>query len=119
MHVYHESDKIKKFNMFIIVSFSSSVGDDYQPVQHQLEFHLGETRKEFNVTIVDDNVIEDMESFQLSLSITDDIISKGVQLGPNAAANVTIMDNDGELDLYTCQVRMYTALPLFVRIIPS
>ena len=66
-------------------------------MQLQLEFAAGETRKEFNVTIVDDNVIEDMESFQLSLSITDDIISKGVQLGPNAAATVTIMDNDGEL----------------------
>ena len=38
-----------------------------------------------------------MESFQLLLSIPEDLISKGVQVGPNSAATVTIMDNDGEL----------------------
>ena len=91
--------------MYVIVSFSSPVGDDYQSVmQLQLEFAAGETRREFNVTIVDDNVIESMESFQLLLSITSDIISKGVQLGPNATATVTIKDNDGELiELCTCK----------------
>ena len=45
-----------------------------------------------------------MESFQLLLSIPQDLISKGVQVGPNSAATVTIMDNDGELYivLYNC-----------------
>ena len=38
-----------------------------------------------------------MESFQLLVSISEDLISKGVQVGPNSAATVTIMDNDGEL----------------------
>ena len=84
-------------SLFIIASFSSPVGDDYQQVQLQIEFMPGDTRKEFNVSIVDDNMIEDLESFQLSLSITDDITSKGVQLGPNDTATVTIIDNDGEL----------------------
>ena len=39
-----------------------------------------------------------MESFQLLLSIPEDLISKGVQVGPKSAATVTIMDNDGELN---------------------
>ena len=43
-----------------------------------------------------------MESFQLLLSIPEDLISKGVQVGPNSAATVTIMDNDGELDRINC-----------------
>ena len=38
-----------------------------------------------------------MESFQLVLSTPEDLISKGAQVGPNAEATVTIMDNDGEL----------------------
>ena len=38
-----------------------------------------------------------MESFQLLLSIPEDLISTGVQVGPNSAATVTIMDNDGGL----------------------
>ena len=79
------------------MSFSSPADDDYQSVQLQLDVPAGQMRAEFNVTIVDDNVIEDEESFQLQLSVPDDIISKGVQVGPNQAATVTIMDNDGEL----------------------
>ena len=79
----------------------------------QLEFATGDKRKEVSVSIVDDNMIDEgMKSFQLSLSITSDIISKGVQLGPNAAATVTIKDNDGELILtnkYTL-ASVYTAL---------
>ena len=78
----------------------------------QLEFATGDKRKEVSVSIMDDNMIEDMKSFQVSLSITSDIISKGVQLGPNAAATVTIKDNDGELILtnkYTL-ASVYTAL---------
>ena len=62
-----------------------------------LTFPAGQTRAEFTVDITDDNLIEAMESFQLLLSIAEDLISKGVQVGPNSAATVTIMDNDGEL----------------------
>ena len=82
----------------------------------QLEFATGDKRKEVSVSIVDDNMIESMKSFQLSLSITSDhdIISKGVQLGPNAAVTVTIKDNDGELILANkyAPASVYTALDL-------
>ena len=76
---------------------SSQGGVDFVSEQFQLNFPAGERRANFNVTIVDDNVIENMESFQLLLSIPNDLTSKGVQVGPNSAATVTITDNDGEL----------------------
>ena len=72
-------------------------GDDFVSQEFQLDFPAGQTRVEFSVEITDDNLIEPMESFQLLLSIPDDLISKGAQVGPNSAATVTIMDNDGEL----------------------
>ena len=65
-------------------------------------FPAGQTRAEFTVDITDDSVIEATESFQLLLSIPEDLISKGVQVGPNSAATVTIMDNDGELNGINC-----------------
>ena len=43
-----------------------------------------------------------MECFQLFLFIPEDLISKGVQVGPNTASTVTIMDNDGELNGINC-----------------
>ena len=67
-----------------------------------LTFPAGQTRAEFTVVITDDNLIESMESFQLLLSIPEDFISKGVQVGPNSAATVTIMDNDGEVVYINC-----------------
>ena len=76
---------------------SSQGGADFVSQQFQLNFPAGETRADFNVTILDDNVIENMESFLLLLSIPNNLTSKGVQVGPNSAATVTIMDNDGEL----------------------
>ena len=65
--------------------------------QYQLTFPAGQTRAELTVVITDDNLIGGTESFQLLLSIPQDLISKEVQVGPNSAATVTIMDNDGEL----------------------
>ena len=72
-------------------------GDDFVSQRYQLDFYDGQTRAEFTVAIADDGLIEAMESFQLLLSIPEDLISKGVQVGPNSAATVTIKDNDGEL----------------------
>ena len=83
--------------VFTNLSFFSPGGDDFVSQQYQLTFPAGQTRAEFTVAITDDNVIEAMESFQLLLSIPQDLISKGVRVEPNSAATVTIMDNDGEL----------------------
>ena len=83
-------------NWSLLYTYISQGGADFVSQQFQLDFAAGQTRATFTINIQDDNVIETMESFQLLLSIPDDLITKGVQVGPNAASNVTIMDNDGE-----------------------
>ena len=93
-------------------SFFSQGGDDFVSQQYQLTFPDGQTRAEFTVVITDDNLIEAMESFQLLLSISEDLISKGVQVGPNSAATVTIRDNDGEL-YCTIYIRKYSSYRYF------
>jgi len=80
----------------------SQGGDDFVSQQYQLDFPAGQTRAEFTVAITDDSLIETPESFQLLLSIPEDLISKGVQVGPNSASTVTIIDNDGELNGINC-----------------
>ena len=86
---------------------SSQGGADFVSQQFQLDFPAGQTRVTFTVTIIDDNLVENMESFQLLLSIPNNLTSKGVQVGPNAASTVTIMDDDGELvELFTCMLHM-------------
>ena len=83
-------------------SFFSQGGDDFVSQQFTLTFPAGQTRAEFTVAITDDSLIEATEYFQLLLSIPEDLIFKGVQVGPNSAATVTIMDNDGELNGINC-----------------
>ena len=83
-------------------AFLSQGDDDFVSQRYQLVFSAGQTTAEFTVVITDDNLIEAMESFQLLLSIPEDLISKGVQVGPNSAATVTIMDNDGKLYVISC-----------------
>ena len=51
---------------------------------------LGTTACE-NVTISDDMVVEDKESFSVSASSSDPVV-----ISPISQANVSIMDNDGE-----------------------
>ena len=47
---------------------------------------------EFSVSINDDNIIENVETFQVRLTaVTNDTISANI-------ANVTIIDNDGAYD---------------------
>ena len=82
--------------------FFSQGGDDFVSQQYQLVFPAGLTRADFTVVITNDDLSETMETFQLLLSIAEDLISKGVQVGPNSAATVTIIDNDGEVVYINC-----------------
>ena len=94
---HHSMSCINHWIILYNSSFFSQGGDDFVSQQYQLDFPAGQTRSEFTVAITDDSMIEATESFQLLLSIPEDLISKGVQVGSNSAATVTIMDNDGEL----------------------
>ena len=59
----------------------------------------------FNIAIVDDDVVEASEQFSLHLEIPDEAASSGITKGTQyAAANITIVNDDG-------QWRDYTSLP--------
>ena len=47
-------------------------------------FPAGQTRADLTAAITDDSLIEAMECFRLLVSIPKDLISKGVQVGPNS-----------------------------------
>lgn len=63
---------------------------DYVPVNQLLTFQSNVLMCT-NVNITNDNVVEDMEVFQVILSSSDpDVI-----IGTNGTASITILDNDG------------------------
>lgn len=98
MHAYHYilCMYIVKLQKLCLSLFLSPGIVDFQAAPFLLSIPPGQTGAAFTVTIVDDSLIESMEFFRLLLSIPDDIIAKGVQVGPNSVATVTIIDN-GEL----------------------
>ena len=46
------------------------------------------------VMIVNDDIVEDEEMFQLGVVFTDDLLFCGVELGGSSIVNVTIKDDD-------------------------
>ena len=60
-------------------------------------FSAGQSNASFSVPISNDNVIEDSEMFSGSLSA----VTENVDIGADTA-NVTIMDDDGELMSILC-----------------
>ena len=65
-------------------------GQDYLTVLKILEFDPGTTKKEVEINIIDDKLIEVDDSFVLYLSS-----GAGTYLSPFAQAKVIIIDNDG------------------------
>ncbi|MES9945453.1 MAG: Calx-beta domain-containing protein [Candidatus Thiodiazotropha sp.] len=66
-------------------------GRDYSISKGTLQFHEGETLRSFEVSIHDDEIDEENESFYLALSDVDG----NATLGDKAEAKVIILDNDG------------------------
>lgn len=78
---------------------SLSDGEDYRGGPFSLYFPPEENTISFNVTIIDDNVIEFREDFSLVLGIPDTAAAIGVVLGSPDTASVNIVDDDSE---YVC-----------------
>nr|WNS50027.1 Na-Ca exchanger/integrin-beta4-like protein [Halisarca dujardinii] len=68
--------------------------EDFEDNTFTVNFPAGSTQQSFDVVITDDNILEEMESLDLQLSISDDLIDIGVQVGSNGRAVINIMDND-------------------------
>jgi urease beta subunit len=68
----------------------ATAGNDYVATSGTLTFADGETSKTFTIPIIDDNLVENNETFNLALSNP----TGGAALGSPATASVTIIDND-------------------------
>ena len=73
---------------------TSTEGLDFSLDSHNILFPAGVTRVAFNVTIIEDNILELNETF--SISIDPLTLSKKVTIGSSSHTTVTIIDNDSE-----------------------
>ena len=86
--------------MIIILLFGSTVGSDYGnqgtslPFESRVTIPTGSTATQFTVNIIDDNILEQMETFRLSII---NVLSGGfcgITTG-RTSTTVNIADNDG------------------------
>ena len=76
-------------------------GEDYIFRDRDIKFYPGVTKKMFNILIIDDNLVEDNETF--ILSIDPKSLRAGVISRYPSEIVVTIVDNDGEF-IYVCSM---------------
>ena len=80
--------------------FAVLIGDDYQVVDTLLVNFSGDSlTTDVNIPIVDDQILERPEMFSLQISISQESADIGILLGDHYTANVTIIDNDGQVVL--------------------
>ena len=80
-----------------ICSFShvATKGDDYEPGPFIVTIPAGETSASFNIPIVDDDLIEEIESFNVTIDLSS--LSERLLLLSNCTLIVTIINDDGKL----------------------
>jgi uncharacterized delta-60 repeat protein/uncharacterized repeat protein (TIGR01451 family) len=74
---------------------SALAGLDYVPTNHQLDFSDNQTVAQFNVHIIDNNIVQNPRSLNITLSNP----SIGTTILPNATVPLTILDNDVGISL--------------------
>jgi len=70
---------------------------DYKSGPYYATFDIGDTTATVSVLILDDITVEEDEKFFICCSnVSEELVSKGVLVGPSAACmTITIRDNDG------------------------
>ena len=69
-------------------------GVDYNSGPYSVQFNVGVTRVSFNVSINNDNILEEDEIF--TLNINSSSLTNRITIGDHSQTTVTILDNDGE-----------------------
>ena len=75
-------------------------GVDYETGPYTVTILAGETRSSLNISINDDDILEDNESFDLSIIPLS--LHNRVVLGNPSQAAVTIVANDGKVNDLVC-----------------
>ena len=86
-----------------IATFNITGGDvesaDYHSGPHNITFPVGEARVQLNVTIVNDNILENNETFNLTINSSS--LPNNVKVGNPGQAIVIIRDDDGMFIAWT------------------
>ena len=69
-------------------------GVDYNSGPYTVQFNAGLTTVPFNISIKADNILEDNETFDLSIDASS--LPSGVKIGNTGQTIVTIVDDDGQ-----------------------
>ena len=72
-------------------------GVDYNSGPYTVQFNAGLTTVPFNISIKADNILEDNETFDLSIDASS--LHSKVTVGDRGQTTVTIVANDGKLYL--------------------
>ena len=69
-------------------------GEDYDSGPYSVKFDAGITEATLNVSIVDDNILEESEKFYLAVNVPS--LPDKVSVSDRGQATVTIVDDDGK-----------------------
>ena len=81
--------------MYINVHITFTEGLDFNFGPRNISFSAGMTRVTFNVTIIEDNILEHDERF--SLSVDPLTLPNRVTIGTSSHTTITIIDDDSKL----------------------
>ena len=73
-------------------------GKDYDSGSYSVKFDSGITEVTLNVSIIDDDILEGNEKFNLTVNVSS--LPNKVIVSDPGQATVTIVDNDGKSNMY-------------------
>ena len=89
------------------------IGSDYMNGPYTITLSAGSTTASFNVSIIDDSVLESEEE-HFTLTINSSSLLSGVTAGTSNSSRITIMDDEGKQNYIsrygTAQMQLYTCL---------
>lgn len=77
----------------LIVAYFIGEGVDYTPESYDIMLLNGMTRAAFNISIINDDILERNETF--TLTIDQSTLPSSVTIGDTSQATVIIEDDDG------------------------
>ena len=103
MHVHCYVYCIEHVLLIIVLLFIGG-GVDYTTVLMNVTFSVGDTYQLFNISLTNDNTLEQSEHFEVVIKaihlIGEQQPIPPVVLGAITVANGTILDDDGKLDIF-------------------
>ena len=90
VHLMGDLNDIYWFCSLFLIGYN----EDYSSGPYYIVFTAGMTEAEFNISVNDDNILEETETFKIIINSSS--LPNNVTIGGLDEAAVTILDNDGE-----------------------